>query len=70
MLTMDALQAFGANTAEGVSRCFGKEDFYLRLVKMVVSQNQKDFDQLDASIKAGTVPDQLAVELFITELGR
>ena len=26
--------------------------------------------ELDASIKAGTVPDQLAVELFITELGR
>ena len=53
MLTMDALQAFGANTSEGVARCFGKEDFYLRLVKMVVTQNQKDFDQLDASVKSG-----------------
>lgn len=53
MLTMDALRDFGANTDEGVARCFGKEDFYLRLVKMVVTQNQKDFDQLDASVKSG-----------------
>ena len=53
MLTMDALRAFGANTDEGVARCFGKEDFYLRLVKMVVTQNQKDFDQLAAAIGAG-----------------
>ena len=52
MLTIDSLKAFGANTDEGVARCFGKEDFYLRLAKMVVAQNQADFDKLSAAIGA------------------
>ena len=35
MLTVDTLRAFGANVDEGLGRCMGREDFYLRLVKMV-----------------------------------
>ena len=35
MLTIDTLKAFGANTDEGVARCAGKPDFYLRLVNRV-----------------------------------
>ena len=33
MLTIDALNEFGANTAEGLARCLNREDFYLRLVR-------------------------------------
>ncbi len=34
MLTTDALRAYGANVDDGLARCMGREDFYLRLVKM------------------------------------
>ena len=35
MITIDKLNDFGADTKEGLSRCFGKEDFYVRLVNMI-----------------------------------
>ena len=35
MLTIDDLEKFGAQTQEGLKRCFGKADFYLKLVKMM-----------------------------------
>ena len=44
MVTIDALKEFGANTDEGVARCFGKEAFYLRLVGMV--PKEPNFDKL------------------------
>lgn len=31
-MTMDQLKAFGADTEQGLSRCMGREDFYLRMV--------------------------------------
>ena len=34
MLTIERMRAFGANVDEGLGRCMGREDFYLRLVKM------------------------------------
>ena len=34
MLTIDSLKEYGADTAEGLTRCFGNADFYLRLVGM------------------------------------
>lgn len=37
MLTVDALKEFGANTAEGLSRCMNNEAFYIRLVKMAAA---------------------------------
>lgn len=33
MLTVEALQAYGADTADGLRRCMGMEEFYLGLVK-------------------------------------
>lgn len=32
MLTAGKLKDFGANTEEGITRCMGKEDFYIMLV--------------------------------------
>ena len=36
MLTVEALRACGANTAEGLGRCMNNEAFYLRLVNMAL----------------------------------
>ena len=44
MLTIDALKALGADTEEGLSRCYGNEAFYLRLVGMV--KDEKNFSAL------------------------
>ena len=48
MLTIDALKRFGADTEEGLSRCFNNEAFYLRLVGMI--KDQKNFDNLEKAI--------------------
>ena len=34
-MTLDDLRAYGANVDEGLGRCMGNEEFYLRLVGMV-----------------------------------
>ena len=40
MLTIEALKNNGANVEEGLSRCMNKEDFYLKMVKMgLTNQN-------------------------------
>ena len=51
MLTIEALRAYGANTAEGLNRCFNKEDFYLKLVGMGLADG--NFDRLKAALDAG-----------------
>ena len=49
MITVDQLQTFGANTKEGLGRCFGNEALYLRLIgKMVES---KEFEQLKEALE-------------------
>ena len=37
MLIVQDLRDFGANVDEGLKRCMGREDFYLRLIKMARS---------------------------------
>ena len=51
MLTVDALRAWGANVDEGLGRCFKKEDVYLKLVGMQLTD--KNYDKLDAAVAAG-----------------
>ncbi|MBR2282396.1 MAG: Hpt domain-containing protein [Spirochaetales bacterium] len=34
-MTIEDLERFGANTEEGISRCMGNRDFYLKLVKIM-----------------------------------
>lgn len=50
-MTLDALRAYGANTAEGVARCMNNEQFYLRMVAMALAD--KNFDALTAAMDAG-----------------
>lgn len=48
MITVDKLNTFGANTAEGLARCFGNEALYLKLVATI--PNDATFDKLKDSL--------------------
>ena len=49
-MTLDELAAYGANVEEGLSRCMGNEDFYLRLVGM--AKDEAGFEKLEQAIAA------------------
>ena len=51
MASIDALNAYGAATAEGIQRCVGNEGLYLRMVNSV--PGQKSFGELESALKAG-----------------
>lgn len=48
MLTVEKLKEFGADTADGLRRCVNKEDFYLRMVDMVL--RDRNFDRLAMAV--------------------
>ena len=50
MITIEKLNTFGANTAEGLARCFGNEALYLKLVATI--PGEANFDKLKDSIAA------------------
>ena len=50
MITIEKLNAFGANTTEGLERCCGNQALYLRLVNMVPSE--KNFEGLKTALEA------------------
>jgi len=51
MLTIDNLKALGANTDEGLTRCLGKEDFYLRMVSLALADD--GFERLRSAVENG-----------------
>lgn len=51
MLTVEALKQYGANTEEGLGRCFNNVDFYLRLVGMGLAD--ANFDRLTKAVESG-----------------
>ena len=53
MLTIDALREYGANVEDGLSRCLGKEDFYLKLVNMAIKD--PGFENLKSAVEAGNL---------------
>ncbi len=50
MLTIEILNNYGANTAEGLERCLQDEDFYLDLVPTALEKDS--YEALDNAIKA------------------
>ena len=42
MLTIDTLKAYGANVDEGVVRCMGNEQFYMKLVRKFLEDTRLD----------------------------
>ena len=50
MLTLQALQDFGAHTKEGMTRCLNNEQFYFRLIKKALDDSS--FEKLRTAIEA------------------
>lgn len=40
MNIIEKLNEYGCNTKEGLERCLNKEDFYIKLIKMSISDNK------------------------------
>lgn len=40
MITIEGLRGFGADVQSGLDRCMGKEDFYLKMVNMGLSDQR------------------------------
>lgn len=51
MLTIEALQAQGVNTEEGLARCLNNESFYLNLVGKALEDD--NFEQLAPAVNSG-----------------
>ena len=49
-MTLDALRAYGANTAEGMERCLNDEPFYLEMVAMTLADG--NFEKLKTAMDA------------------
>ena len=49
-MTIEMLEAYGANIKEGLQRCLNNESFYMRMVKMIPGDPnfQKLYDSIDA----------------------
>lgn len=50
MITIEKLQAFGADTQTGLARCMNKEDFYLKLIGMGLKETR--FEGLGTALEA------------------
>lgn len=48
MLSIETLKEYGADVDEALVRCFGKEEFYLKLVKMIL--DEPSFGLLDKAL--------------------
>lgn len=59
MLTIEKLRGYGAEVDAGLGRCLNKEDFYLRMVNMLLQG--KDFDRLEQALAEGNLKQGFAV---------
>ena len=50
IVTIGALEAYGADVKAGLARCMGREDFYLRLVGMTLAD--ENFEKLDRALSS------------------
>ena len=50
-MNLEALNAYGAKTSEGLARCMNNEPFYLRMVGMALAD--PNFDALKRAMDAG-----------------
>jgi HPt (histidine-containing phosphotransfer) domain-containing protein len=59
MLSVQALKEYGADTEQALGRCMNNEDFYLRLVGMVLQE--PGFGQLRGLLEAGDLDKAFGV---------
>lgn len=50
MTVLDSLKAAGADTEDGLKRCLGKEDFYLKMIALALKN--ENFELLEGALKA------------------
>ena len=49
MNVLDSLKAAGADTEDGLKRCLGKEDFYLKMINLALKN--ENFELLEGALK-------------------
>ena len=49
MTVLDSLKAAGADTEDGLKRCLGKEDFYLKMINLALKN--ENFELLEGALK-------------------
>lgn len=54
MITLEKLQGYGADVQSGLSRCMGREDFYLRLINKSLEDTSVT-EKLRAAMEAGDI---------------
>lgn len=50
MTVLDSLKAAGADTEDGLKRCLGKEDFYLKMINLALKN--ENFELLGGALQA------------------
>jgi len=55
MITIEALNEYGADTQSGLARCMGMKDFYIRLVRMEL--NDANFEKLASALESKNMAD-------------
>lgn len=50
MITIEKLKDFGADVQEGLSRCYGNENLYLKLINMIPAEG--NFEKLRSAVEA------------------
>ncbi len=53
MLTIEALNEYGANTKEGLERCLNDEEFYLGLIPSALEK--ESYECIDTAVQAGNL---------------
>ena len=75
MLTIEKLKEYGANVEEGLQRCMGNEDFYIKMVNMMLADNSIDKlkeaiaeNDLDTAFEAAHALKGVAANLSLTPI--
>ena len=75
MLTIEKLKEYGANVEEGLQRCMGNEDFYIKMVNMMLADNSIDKlkeaiaeNNLDTAFEAAHALKGVAANLSLTPI--
>lgn len=59
MLTIESLQKYGADTADGLNRCLNNEGFYLGLVKKFAFENNTE--KLASAVSSGNLDEAFSL---------
>ena len=55
MITIEQLEEFGVDTKEGLTRCMNNQNFYFKMLKMGLNNDQ--FEKLESALAANNIED-------------